>query len=49
MDFLERKILEIVQTNTEITKDEVSKPEDNMKGLNILEKVSGKEFIIKIR
>lgn len=44
MDFLERKILEIIQTNNEISKEEIMKTEDPNpinKGFNILEKVSG--------
>jgi len=44
MDFLERKILEIIQTNNEISKEEIMKTEDHNnanKGMNVLEKVSG--------
>lgn len=44
MDFLERKILEIIQTNNEISRDLVTKTEDHNplnKGVNVLEKVSG--------
>jgi hypothetical protein len=47
MDFLERKILEIIQTNNEIAKDEIIKTEDPnpfYKGMSVLEKVSGKNF-----
>jgi len=43
MDFLERKILEIIQTNNEINKEEILKTEDQNpnKNFNVLEKVSG--------
>ncbi len=43
MDFLERKILEIIQTNNEISKEEIMKTDDQNfnKGINVLEKVSG--------
>jgi len=45
MDFLERKVLEIIQTNNEISKEEIMKTEDPIinanKGINVLEKVSG--------
>ncbi len=47
MDFLERKILEIIQTNNEVNKDEILKTEDHFtnKNINILEKVSGIFYI----
>lgn len=50
MDFLERKVLEIIQTNNEISKEEITKTEDPIsnanKGINLLEKVSGNIYWI---
>jgi hypothetical protein len=47
MDFIERKILEIVQTNNELNREEViliDEGSNKQKNANILEKVSGKLF-----
>lgn len=49
MDFLERKIIEIIQTNNDINKEDIPKSDQNNsysinKGYFILEKVSGKIF-----
>lgn len=48
MDFIERKILEIVQTNNELNKEENIMLEEgnaaNQKNGIVLEKVSGKIF-----
>lgn len=47
MDFIERKILEVVQTNNELNKEETITIEEkivNQKNGNVLEKVSGSYF-----